>query len=49
MSDVEIGRPEGRTQYSDKPMEIYEQQRRPGEPLGAGELNRPGVSGDLLV
>ena len=37
MSDVEIGRPEGRTQYSDKSMEIYEQQRRPGEPLGAGE------------
>ena len=23
MSDVEIGRPEGRTQYSDKPMEIW--------------------------
>ncbi|ACL42468.1 hypothetical protein Achl_4517 (plasmid) [Pseudarthrobacter chlorophenolicus A6] len=37
MSETETGRPEGRTQYSSEPEKIYDAQRRPGTPLGAGE------------
>jgi hypothetical protein len=37
MSQIEIGRPEGRTQYTGTPERYYEQQRRDGGPLSASE------------
>ena len=46
MSETETGRPEGLTNCSGKPVEIDEQQRRPGKRLGTGFAGSPTITAD---